>query len=1171
MTSPPGAVGLVAKVWKEAVEYYNNELARNASMQIIDPTPSQRGRSDATLNDDNPRATLEQLKKTTQEAIALSKQNKWGVTSKLEHVLRWMDEHAVVGDIMMQEQPHITAIVWGGFRFFLKVAVRDIASENALSEIADVLQATTRWEDYLGFYPRADRLQKVLVRLFGYTLSLLIEARVSCQRKLPEHFFVSMLLFRDNFSNVLDTIKKLTADAVSELTVARTKEQQELDRLQRTEFALAQAERDAQSSFRERGITILNKVMVKTDLRCDQDQIHRLLEWFQASKMSKTPEQYREPGTCAWIFDHPTYKSWESAHCLHPLWLHGNLGCGKTVLAYYLEETLGREAPCFSYFFNKSAEDVLTRPKALVSSFIWKILRRHVFQIRTMPRSLLNVLFDLAGAHSSSMDCSFQILWNVFVPLIREYSSFSIIIDGLDECTENPERGNPEEISVDASTVSKDIRTMIEAEIKRTPKLESVKDKLLDRSNPSEGMFLWAKLMLNHVKGALNFKSQIAYLDSFPPDLYRAYDSYSIKRGETLDSRSRQIRREVFMLLLGSLQTFTADEISEIMALTPDTEQVLAGSLLLDPRDDILKLCYPFVKLVDSRFQLIHASVKEYLLYSQPGNSRNHQNEQKKDLLHFDNSQINEYLAIRCLCELSLAEYSSFDTISILVENNLAIRDTDYSSEISSIGRTFYKYACLHWHTHLMAITQPGHKILTLLRKFLHSIQVVTWSETLYQLKGGIDDGPIIEVRSLLLSWKALQPYEIQKTMHVEDFISTCYRTAISSMSKSRDLKSKALLLGSRLAESYLWYGDTEAAHAVFQDVSRGLEEVNGAVSRLSLNQRTKMAMCSTHKVDLKEATKELFNVMRLQQQLHSDYVKDVFMTMSNLGLSEIFLGDFKQAETQLRQSSKGLLDTCSQTGKEYLYNQYYLGLALLWQNRACEAFSLFEETLQVWMRICGPDNPATLMTQSAYAASCRKLRKYECADKHYREALTGRQLSCGLEHFATVDVTIGYAYLNFDMGRYEVAKALVDQIEPLEILQFPEHIERKYQVAHLKAKLMSQLDCKEEALRILQKLFMSPRPCRELLWARITLANLLGEEGRVSRALEYFDNLICPDQSRNRLRVRDERRLVKAAIMLAQKGHALKASKLLGSRGYRWQRTADFYVLPGGPFVDTT
>lgn len=44
---------------------------------------------------------------------------KW--STRLNQLLSLVDSYAVIGDVLIQHQPHTTALVWGAFRFIVKV------------------------------------------------------------------------------------------------------------------------------------------------------------------------------------------------------------------------------------------------------------------------------------------------------------------------------------------------------------------------------------------------------------------------------------------------------------------------------------------------------------------------------------------------------------------------------------------------------------------------------------------------------------------------------------------------------------------------------------------------------------------------------------------------------------------------------------------------------------------------------------------------------------------------------------------------------------------------------------------------------------------------------------------------------------------------------------------
>jgi hypothetical protein len=71
-----------------------------------------------------PVCTLEDLLKEV-VAIKINRDKRRSATqTKLEHALTAINQHAQVIDVLIQQQPDITALVWGAIRFLIGVCFK---------------------------------------------------------------------------------------------------------------------------------------------------------------------------------------------------------------------------------------------------------------------------------------------------------------------------------------------------------------------------------------------------------------------------------------------------------------------------------------------------------------------------------------------------------------------------------------------------------------------------------------------------------------------------------------------------------------------------------------------------------------------------------------------------------------------------------------------------------------------------------------------------------------------------------------------------------------------------------------------------------------------------------------------------------------------------------------
>lgn len=896
--------------------------------------------------------------------------------------------------------------------------------------------------------------------------------------------------------------------------------------------------------------------------------------------------------------------------CAHP-----RSGCGKTVLANYIANNVfsSTDVPggVYTHFFQKSASEAQSTPSTLVGSILARIFQNVSVHDNRVFSSALNMIMGLADHFSSSAVCPFRPLWRILESVTGQMARYAVVVDGLDECSRvdefkdllralhdlaktpnssiivlsrmNPTfrtwLGNPIAISMKASLVDADIRILLQAEIDKNPRLAPISARLFEKvASTAEGMFLWARLMIDCVKAAPSASLQNHRLDRLPPGLNAVYDHFINGVGETLDSTLIKLRKELFLLLVGSRQAFSAKDINTIIALDIRRISLDKSKLLLEAEDEVLRLCSPLVIAESGRVQLVHASVKDYLLRPITNSATSPTTCMSVRVTH---SETNEYLAQKCLCQFMLPEFASLDMIAALVRRNLFV---DESKELKDglAGLTgFYEYACLNWHIHLTAVSNPSRHTISLIGKFLQSRHIVTWNETLFFLKARVDSGPTLEVRSALKAWLTLLPLSSREKVPFDSFISSSYVSAGVELNLSGRWPLEAWLLRSRLAEYFNWLGDFDIYFQIALEVAHGTERLLGKNNVLTLRALSAFANALLLQGFHERAANMHADIGRLQNEMVGVRHKDTFVSLSGEGISYYFLARFEEAHDRLERASAGLLVTGGPTSKEYLYNQLYRGYALEQQLQLSAAFQLYEQTWLLWTNLSGPDNPATLMTQSALASLYRKKGQLREAEKHYTIVFAARQLSCGLDNLLTFDIALSLAYVYREMGRLEEASALLDLVSDLEFLggQF----ERWCQMIHLRGLLLYDAGLLDEAVLKLQHLLHvaernRPSSNREILWVRLSLAHLFRTQDRPEgEALALFQDVAhdAQEQDPTTMPERNDRHesrcaIIEKALELTRRGATADAQRLLKENRLRWSRREDFHILTGAPVTDT-
>jgi hypothetical protein len=250
---------------------------------------------------------------------------------------------------------------------------------------------------------------------------------------------------------------------------------------------------------------------------------------------------------------------------------------------------------------------------------------------------------------------AFQKLWDIVLELVTYTNDFTLIADGLDKCDEkswdelsrelrtlssHPNarliilfRSHPRlerafqdcpTIDITPTTVENDIEAYVSAEIQRHPKLEQLGKKAPRKiSSSSQGVFLYAKLMLTHLKMADKYKEQRRCIEHAPQDVYAWYEKLSSATAAELTPSSLLLRKEIFLVLVAGYKLLTCKELFYVIGLEA-SESAACEDLdaLIDSEDTVLRLSGPWsrVQISKHHVHLIHETVK-YFLFHPPRSS----------------------------------------------------------------------------------------------------------------------------------------------------------------------------------------------------------------------------------------------------------------------------------------------------------------------------------------------------------------------------------------------------------------------------------------------------------------------------------------------------------------------------------------------------------------------
>ncbi|KAI2631361.1 hypothetical protein GGS26DRAFT_92905 [Hypomontagnella submonticulosa] len=415
--------------------------------------------------------------------------------------------------------------------------VRLFAKPDGSAKRTPLLVGSLIWrpftERFGGFIEELSELRRALLEeviLSDYTASTIDRVRAEEDRKLAS---------KDRQLSEAERV-----DAVAERKIAE-KERQYMA-----------MERRENSHAREQLTALLSEIREER-LLLEKDRSERILakiqEWIHPPNFLEARERAtdsRLEGTATWIFSEPKYQRWLDGSLrslpttarsgTNFLWIHGSPGTGKTTLAASILDELelnslidhGETSCVYYYFFDyrsSTSNSSVSAYRSILAQMLWK---------RLEDKRLLDQLsFAIHNKSQGQLVSSKKILVELLLLCLDNDSI--LVLDGIDECTDNIalindlqeltqtsteirilvlSRGNIDKLVrwvPDSSQVrftkdraQSDIRlfchqqldSLFEEHILPTVTRDERDEKADVLVRGADGMFLWARLMVNFLR-----------------------------------------------------------------------------------------------------------------------------------------------------------------------------------------------------------------------------------------------------------------------------------------------------------------------------------------------------------------------------------------------------------------------------------------------------------------------------------------------------------------------------------------------------------------------------------------------------------------------------------------------------------------------------------------------
>ncbi|ROT42927.1 hypothetical protein SODALDRAFT_26809 [Sodiomyces alkalinus F11] len=365
------------------------------------------------------------------------------------------------------------------------------------------------------------------------------------------------------------------------------------------------------------------------------------------------------PGTCEWFIEHPKFAAWLAETSASMLWVTANPGCGKSVLARFLIDTLsgeyGENGLVCSFFF-KAGEDRRHQADQALCAILHQVLTSH-------PELVKLAMEDFSRKDSLSFTSSIKGIWKLLCAVSKRLGHLQIIciIDALDECSESTrdkfcdvlssnfrtENGEGEEApsnlkflvtsrpwpSLEArlrplrsirlrgedesDALARDIDKMIECKVRELEDASELSAKAArtlrrELSKGADQTFLWAALVLDTIARMPSRKlsSINETLNGIPLSLDQLYES------ELAGFKNQPESIKLLETLLVARRALTLEELNIALNITGSTRSVRDLQQDMEPNIEwtVKRLGGFFVRISNATVSLVHKTARDFLL-----------------------------------------------------------------------------------------------------------------------------------------------------------------------------------------------------------------------------------------------------------------------------------------------------------------------------------------------------------------------------------------------------------------------------------------------------------------------------------------------------------------------------------------------------------------------------